>query len=101
MESKIVRRVVCGDWGAVAGRGVTNHRREIVYRLVFDDGTEAISLATDQCVADWNSDGIVNSNYFFAFLIDFFAGRSDINGDGATNSQDYFDFLTAFFNGCE
>ncbi|MGE3108463.1 MAG: GC-type dockerin domain-anchored protein [Phycisphaerales bacterium] len=54
------------------------------------------------CVADFNNDGIVNSQDFFDFVTAFFAGaaESDINYDGQRNSQDFFDFLTAFFAGC-
>jgi hypothetical protein len=54
------------------------------------------------CAADFNNDGLANSQDFFDYVTAFFAGdpRADFNGDGVTNSQDFFDYVSAFFAGC-
>jgi hypothetical protein len=54
------------------------------------------------CTADFNNDGVVNSQDFFDFLVTFFAldPTADVNPDAVINSQDFFDFLAVFFSGC-
>ena len=52
-----------------------------------------------QCPCDWNGDGNLNSDDFFAFLTSFLVDMdADFNGDGQTNSDDFFDFLACFLN---
>jgi hypothetical protein len=65
-------------------------------------GRFLVGTAPRTCPADFNHDGLANSQDFFDFLTAFFSGApaADFNHDGATNSQDFFDFLTAFFAGC-
>ena len=49
------------------------------------------------CPCDWNDDGILNSDDFFAFFQDFInGGDADFNGDGITNSDDFFAFLQCY-----
>lgn len=76
------------------------------FRLTVTDPTglstsQVVMLIPDCCRADWNTDGVVNSQDFFNFLAGFFLNNGDFNFDGVTDSQDFFDFLSQFFIGCE
>ena len=56
----------------------------------------------DDCVADFNNDGSVNTVDVLAFLNAWSAGDSsaDINGDGTVNTQDVLAFLNLWSAGC-
>ncbi len=58
--------------------------------------------AEPPCIADWNGDGEVDVNDFFAYLSDFEDGdpRADLNNDGEIDINDFFIFLTEFEAGC-
>ncbi|VAX36297.1 hypothetical protein MNBD_PLANCTO03-551 [hydrothermal vent metagenome] len=56
----------------------------------------------NDCIADFNSDGSVNTQDVLAFLNAWNAGDSsaDINGDGDINTQDVLAFLNLWNAGC-
>ncbi|HZW10785.1 MAG TPA: zinc-dependent metalloprotease family protein [Phycisphaerales bacterium] len=56
----------------------------------------------DDCVADFNDDGNVNTQDVLAFLNAWNAGdaSADINGDGTVNTQDVLAFLNLWNVGC-
>lgn len=64
--------------------------------------TRAWFRAGTPCRADFNHNGVLNSQDFFDFLHAFFMGNpaADFNRDGSIGSQDFFDFVSAFFAGC-
>jgi hypothetical protein len=56
----------------------------------------------NDCIADFNGDGAVNTQDVLGFLNAWSAGDSsaDINGDGTVNTQDVLAFLNLWSAGC-
>ncbi len=73
---------------------------------VVEAGIDAFTVGefscSNDCVADFNSDGSVNTQDVLAFLNAWNAGDSsaDINGDGQVNTQDVLLFLNLWNAGC-
>lgn len=69
-----------------------------------DEGGNCVSddCSNCECVADFNSDGEVNTLDVLAFLNAWTAGDSsaDINVDGTVNTLDVLAFLNAWVEGC-
>lgn len=57
---------------------------------------------SDDCLADFDSSGVVSVPDIFAFLTDWFEFEpdADIDGDGMITVPDIFTFLTLWFAGC-
>lgn len=72
------------------------------YDINYDGLVDAIDITSfpNVCPANWNGVNGVTSDDFFAFIADFFSNQADFDGNGITNSQDFLSFLSAFFTGC-
>jgi hypothetical protein len=59
-------------------------------------------VGPDECRADFNNDGSVNTQDVLAFLNAWTSGQdsADFNGDGNVNTQDVLAFLNAWTAGC-
>ncbi len=66
------------------------------------DGVTIEILQCADCIADFEGDGDIDADDFFAFLDAFAASdpRADLDRDGDWDAQDFFAFLDAFVQGC-
>ena len=91
-------------WTLSVATGISADGRTIIGRGIDPENNYLPWLATlgGPCRADFNRDGVTNSQDFFDFLAAFFAHdpAADINNDGGVTTEDFFDFLEAFFAGC-
>lgn len=60
------------------------------------------AVTYEKCVADFNSDGIVDYFDYLDFLDAYEANdpSADVNGDGIVDFFDYLDFVASFESGC-
>ncbi len=81
-------------------RAGTLASRTEVYEGPF--AADQIVILTPRCVGDFDGNGTITSQDFFAFLIEFLDSdeRADVDGNGVVESTDFFSFLTVFFEGC-
>lgn len=80
-----------------------NDLGQIVGRGRYQGKTAAFLLTpSDDCLADCNGDGVVNTQDFVCFLNLWAArdGAADCNGDGVVNTMDFVCFLNAWSAGC-
>ncbi len=66
------------------------------------EATRVVLSIGGGCVADFNGDGIVNTQDVILFLNAWVAGEAsaDINGDGAVNTLDFILYLNLWTAGC-
>ncbi len=72
-----------------------------IVEAALDEFSITDALCND-CVADFNNDGSVNTQDVLAFLNAWTAGdpSADVNGDGTVNTQDVLFFLNLWNTGC-
>jgi hypothetical protein len=95
------RIALCGLLGSFIGDADYNARADVDLDGDIDDD-DVTAFNTLPCSADFNCDGLVNSQDFMEFLNAHTAGDpiADANCDGVVNSQDLVAFLNSFAVGC-
>ena len=88
--------VAIGDLGGSSAMDIVATSRDSNFTTVY------LNDAADDCVADFNGDGNVNTQDVLSFLNAWNAGSgtADINGDGNINTQDVLAFLNLWNAGC-
>ncbi|QKK07536.1 MAG: hypothetical protein HND58_04720 [Planctomycetota bacterium] len=108
--------VSSGSWGAYTGNGTVTLTvdPEFSYFLAvsgveicyFYDAVSTVTVRVtygyEVCEADFNGDGVVNTQDVTSFLNAFAAGdeAADFNGDGVITTRDVLAFLNAWNLGC-
>ncbi|PCI08637.1 hypothetical protein COB72_07840 [bacterium] len=99
------------DFGGITGKQVLsgvvdiNENGQVAFSAFLQNGTIGVFVATpvmNNCVADFNGDGMLNFFDVSAFLTEFGAQSvsADLNEDGSWNFFDVSAFLQAFNMGC-
>lgn len=86
---------LCGDTAVVGARNDNDNGHNSGSAYVID-------LNCEDCPADLNGDGVVNTQDFLAFLGAWSAGEplADWDGDGNVNTLDFLAYLTDWVAGC-
>lgn len=71
------------------------------FAITYEADRVVVSIG-NPCFADFNGDGIVNTQDFLAYLNAWAAGdpRADTNGDGTVNTIDFLAYLNLWVAGC-
>ena len=99
---KTIRRIIFQEESGDTGRAAFSTAGRIVFALEFTDNTQAIVLASIDCIADFNTDASVDGDD----IIDFFTAwdsadlTADLDASGSIDSDDITTFFEAWDEGC-
>ncbi|HZW10513.1 MAG TPA: choice-of-anchor tandem repeat NxxGxxAF-containing protein [Phycisphaerales bacterium] len=88
--------------GVAMFREGLNDSGQIAFLAFLDDGRAVVGVATPDCAADFNGDGVVDTRDVLAFLNAWNAddSASDCTGDGTLDTRDVLCFLNLWNAGC-